>query len=85
VGEAVQGLLVFVVLVCVWVYFCCCSGVCCVRDCRRLGLCKVVIVGWSAGDECVGGKGSLVASWGRIGRECEARGREWVRRGRMCC
>jgi hypothetical protein len=32
----------------------------CVRDCRVLGLCKVAIVGWSAGDECVGGRGNLV-------------------------
>jgi hypothetical protein len=27
----------------------------CVRDCRGLGLCKVSIVGWSAGGECVRG------------------------------
>jgi hypothetical protein len=37
----------------------------CVRDCRGLGLCKVDIVGWSAGGECVGVRGSLVTGWGR--------------------
>jgi hypothetical protein len=31
---------------------------------------------WSAGDECVGGKCSLVTGWGRIGREGEG----WVNR-----
>jgi hypothetical protein len=41
------------------------------------GLCKVGIVGWSAGDECVGGRGSLMTGWGRMGREGESRGREW--------
>jgi hypothetical protein len=52
VGDAVKGLLVFVVLVCPWVYFCCSRGAC-VRDCRGLGLCKAGIIGWSVGDECV--------------------------------
>jgi hypothetical protein len=28
VGEEIWGLLSFVALVCVWVYFCCCSGGC---------------------------------------------------------
>jgi hypothetical protein len=29
----------------------------CVRDCRVLESCEVGIVGWSVGDECVGGRG----------------------------
>jgi hypothetical protein len=53
----------------------------CVKDCRRLWLCKIGIVGWSAGDECVRGWGSLVTGWGRMGGEGEGRGREWVRKG----
>jgi hypothetical protein len=32
----------------------------CVRDCSGLGLCKVFIVGCSVGDECEGGRGSLM-------------------------
>jgi hypothetical protein len=56
-----------------------------VRDCRVLGFCKVGIVGWSVGDECVGGKGSLVTGWGRMGGEGEGWGREWVRRSRTSC
>jgi hypothetical protein len=31
-----------------------------VKDCSGFGLCNVGIVGWSGGDECVGGRGSLV-------------------------
>jgi hypothetical protein len=54
----------------------------CVRDCRELGLCKVGIVGWSAGGECVGGRDSLETGWGRMGGEGVGRGREWMRRGR---
>jgi hypothetical protein len=38
----------------------------CVRDCRSLELCKVGIVGWSVGDECIGGRGSLLTCWGRM-------------------
>jgi hypothetical protein len=34
-----------VALVYIWVYFCCCSVGCCVRDYRGLGLCKVGTVG----------------------------------------
>jgi hypothetical protein len=34
----------------------------CVRDCRVWGLCKVGIVGYSVGDECEGGRVSLVTS-----------------------
>jgi hypothetical protein len=41
----------------------------CVRDCRGLRLSKVGIVGWQVGDECVGGKGSLVTGYGKMGRE----------------
>jgi hypothetical protein len=38
---------------------CVCLGIvvvesACVSDCRDLRLCKVGIVGWSVGDECVG-------------------------------
>jgi hypothetical protein len=32
----------------------------CIRDCRGLGLCKDGIVGCLVGDECEGGRGSLV-------------------------
>jgi hypothetical protein len=39
----------------------------CVMDFRSLGLCKAGIVGWSACDDGVGGRGSLVKGW-----------REWV-------
>jgi hypothetical protein len=56
-----------------------------VRDCRGLGLYKVGIAGLSADNECVGRKGSLVTGWGRMVRESEGRGREWVRRCRMSC
>jgi hypothetical protein len=38
----------------------------CGRGCRGLGLCKVGIVSWSVGDECVGGRGSLATGWGRM-------------------
>jgi hypothetical protein len=48
-------------------------------------LCKVGIVGLSADDECLRGRGSLVKGWGRIGGEGEGRGIEWVRKGRMSC
>jgi hypothetical protein len=77
----VQGLLVFVVFVCVWVYFCCSGGYLC-QGLKGLGMCKVGIVGWSASDECVGGRCRLVTGWGRLGGEGEGRGREWVRRGK---
>jgi hypothetical protein len=46
-----------------------------VRDCRGLGLCKVGILGWSAGDGCVGGRASLVIGLGRMGGEGKGRGR----------
>jgi hypothetical protein len=39
-------------------------------------LCKVGIVGWSAGDECVGVRGSLVTGWGRMG----GKGEGWEKR-----
>jgi hypothetical protein len=57
----------------------------CIRDSRGLGLRKVGIVGWSAGDEWVEGRGRLVKGWGRMGGDSEGRGREWVRRGRTSC
>jgi hypothetical protein len=47
----------------------------CVRDCRGLEFCKVGIIDWSLGDECVGGRGSLVTGWGRMGEEGEGRGK----------
>jgi hypothetical protein len=77
-----MGAAVFVVLVCVWVYFCCCRRGH-LRDCKGLGLCKVSIVGWSVGDGCEVGRGSLVTDWGRMGGKVRAGGREWVRRGRQ--
>jgi hypothetical protein len=49
-----------------------------VRDCRCLGLCKVGIVSLSVGDECVGGRCSLVTGWGRMGGEGEFRERQWM-------
>jgi hypothetical protein len=57
------------------VYFYCCSVGDCVRDSRRLELCKVDIVGCSAGGECVEGSGSLVTGWGRIRRSGEGWGK----------
>jgi hypothetical protein len=54
------GAAVFVVFVCVWVYFCCCRTGCCVRDCRGLGLCKVGIVGCSVCVECEGERDSFL-------------------------
>jgi hypothetical protein len=42
---------------------CAVEGVC-VRDCKGLGFCKVHIVGCSVGDECEGGRCSLVTGWG---------------------
>jgi hypothetical protein len=58
-GESSVGLLVFVTLVCVWAYFCY-SGGCLCQGLQGLGLSKVGILGWSAGDESVGGRGRLV-------------------------
>jgi hypothetical protein len=82
-GEALWGLLGFVALVCVrYISVIVVQGAC-VRDCKWLELCKVGIVSWSAGDECVGGWCSLVTSWRRTGRESVDKGREWMRRGRM--
>jgi hypothetical protein len=46
-----------------------------VRDCRGLGLCKVGTISLPVGDECIGGRGSLVTGRGTV----------WVRRGRMSC
>jgi hypothetical protein len=57
----------------------------CVRDCRSFMLCKVGIVGWSLGDEYVGGRSSLVTDLGSMGEEGEGKGRECVRRGRTSC
>jgi hypothetical protein len=45
VGGEVWRLLGFVALVCIWVYFFCCSGGYCVRDCRELVVCTVGTVG----------------------------------------
>jgi hypothetical protein len=44
VGEEVCRLLGFVALVCVWVYFFCCSGGCLCQGLQGLGLCTVGIV-----------------------------------------
>jgi hypothetical protein len=54
----------------------------CVRNCRALELCKVDIVDWSVGDKCVGGRGSLVTGWGRMGREGEGWGKRMGEKGR---
>jgi hypothetical protein len=49
--EVVQELLGFVALVCICIYYCCCSvGF---LLCRGLGLCKVVIGVWSLGSFAV--------------------------------
>jgi hypothetical protein len=53
----------------------------CVRDCKGLGLCKVGIVGWSVSDEFVGGRGSLVTGWRRMGGECEGCGKRVGEKG----
>jgi hypothetical protein len=78
--EVVQKLLGFVGLVCIWVYFCCCSVGCLL--CGELGLCKVGIAGWSVGVECVGRSGSVVTCWGRMEGEGVDKGKEWMTRGR---
>jgi hypothetical protein len=44
----------------------------CVKDCKGLGLCKVGIVVCSVGDECEGGRGSLVTGLGRMGGKGES-------------
>jgi hypothetical protein len=53
----------------------------CVRDCRALGLCKLGIVDWSVGDEYVGGRGSLVTGWQRMGGESEGWGKRLDEKG----
>jgi hypothetical protein len=58
------GAAVFVTLVFVWIYFFFVEEGVCVRDCKGLGFCKVHIVGCSVGDECEGGRCSLVTGWG---------------------
>jgi hypothetical protein len=40
-GEEVCRLLCFVALVCVWVYFCCCSGGCLCQGLQGAGVCVV--------------------------------------------
>jgi hypothetical protein len=44
-------------------------------DFRGLGLCTVSIVGQSADVECVGGRGSMVTCWGKVGGGGEDRGK----------
>jgi hypothetical protein len=44
-GGRVTRLLSFVALVCVWVYFCCCSGGCLCQGLFGLELCTVGTVG----------------------------------------
>jgi hypothetical protein len=46
------------------------------------GIVCIGTVGYSAGSKCVGGRGSVVTGWERIGRGGESRGGEWMRRGR---
>jgi hypothetical protein len=62
VGEALWGLLSFVALVCVWLYFCCCSVGCLCQGLQRFGSCKFGTVGLSA----VGGSGSALTGWKRM-------------------
>jgi hypothetical protein len=46
IGEDVCRLVLgFVALVCVWVYFCCCSGGCFCQELQGLWLCTVGTVG----------------------------------------
>jgi hypothetical protein len=85
VGEAVQGLLVSVVLVYVGYISDVVVESAFVSNCRELGLCKFGIVCWSAGDECVGGRSSLVTGRRRMGGEGEGKRRGRMRRGRMSC
>jgi hypothetical protein len=72
------GLLGFVALVCVWVYFYCYS----VSGIAGVGLCKVGLVGWSTGGKYVGRRFGLMTGWERMEGEGEGRRREWMRRGR---
>jgi hypothetical protein len=53
----------------------------CVRDYRDLWLCQVGIVSWTAGDECVGVRVSLVTGWGIMGGESEGLGQRLVEKG----
>jgi hypothetical protein len=71
-GKSNVGAAGFCVLVCVWVCFCCCSVGCLCQGLWGLGLCKVGTVVWSAGGEWVGGRGSVVTGWGRIGGKVKA-------------
>jgi hypothetical protein len=66
-----------VALLCVWLCFCCTGE--CVRDCRGLGLSVVGTADYSAGDDCVGARGSVVTGW-RIGGGGENRERVDVQR-----
>jgi hypothetical protein len=45
-----------------------------VSDHRGLGLCKIGVVGCSAGCEYVGRRGSLLTGWGRMGGKGVGRG-----------
>jgi hypothetical protein len=45
VGEDVWGLQGFVGLICVWVYFCCCSGGCMCQGLQGIGVCIVGTIG----------------------------------------
>jgi hypothetical protein len=64
-------LLVFMNLVCVWVYFhfCCARGLC--QGLQGVKVCRIVVVGYSAGGESVGGRGSVGTGWERIRGEGE--------------
>jgi hypothetical protein len=55
--------------VCLGVFRCLCQGL------RGAGVCIVGTVGWSAGGKCVGGRGSVVTGWERIGGGGEDRGK----------
>jgi hypothetical protein len=75
VGEEIWGLLDFLALACVWVYFCCCSGGCLCQGFQGVKGVYGGTVDYSVGDECVGGGSSVVIGWGRIERRCKGRER----------
>jgi hypothetical protein len=65
----------FVALLCVWVYFCYCSGGCFCQGLQGAG----IVYSWYSklftGGECVGSRSSVVTGWGRVGGE----GKDWER------
>jgi hypothetical protein len=66
--------------VCLGVFLLCSGGYLC-QGLQGAGLYTVGTVGYSAGGECVGERGSVMTGWGRIKRRGEDR-KKWMRRGR---